>query len=130
MRTAIDVQVMHQPDDLTVIARHAGREIGRMNVMLKPVGAKVVTVSVEAAHRRLGIATQLYEVAARTACEDFGVPLVSGIARSPAAEVFWQKQLAKGRAATRIDPETGRPFYALTCPAPRGLGRRGPGSAQ
>jgi GNAT superfamily N-acetyltransferase len=117
------IEVMRWPDSLTLVASHAGREVGRMNVTLKPVGAKVVTVSVEAAHRRAGVATRLYQAAAHEACEHFGVPLVSGLQRSASAEGFWRKQLSKGRATMRTDPETKVSFYALACPAPRSLGR-------
>lgn len=101
-----------------------GREIGRINVNAKAVGARVTTITVDAAYRRLGVATQLYRAAAREACTHLGQPLVSGIQRSPSAEGFWQKQIAKGRANVHTDAETGRPFYALRCPAPRSLGAR------
>jgi hypothetical protein len=89
-------------------------------------------VNVVPMFRRMGVATELYEVAAAKACS-FGAPLASDERVKDAGSIqFWRKQMAKGRAY--ILSETGgdegghaAPIYSLRCPAPsslRGRGRR------
>lgn len=127
MKNKLDVSVVVQtwPDSSTVTARHEGREVGILNTMLKEkLGvAKVLTVRVDKDVRGRGIATQLYEAAARDACDRMGVPLASGVQRSPEAQAFWEKQVAKGRAVVDADPEVGRDFFRMACPAPKTLGQ-------
>jgi hypothetical protein len=66
---------------------------------------------------RRGIATALYEAAARESCKVFEQPLRSDTRRRDGAQEFWDKQVAKGRA--RFLPEAGQ--FELTCPAPASL---------
>lgn len=93
-------------------------------------------VEVDPEVRRCGIATALYEAAARAACKEFKAPLHSDKERSRAAQGFWQKQIAKGRAVCIKATEPGRDdyegpisnrggceLYKLSCPAPKSLAR-------
>lgn len=121
MVTKVDIEVMEWLDSLTLIAKFEDREVGRMNVTLKPFGAKVTSIIIEKPFQRQGVATQIYQVAAKKACEIFNQPLISGISRSPAAEEFWRKQLNKDRAEILVDEETGVEYYSLHCPPPRSL---------
>ncbi len=54
-------------------------------------------ISVSQKFRRCGIATKLYEMAAKYACDN-NMQLKSGVARSAMADGFWAKQVQKGRA--------------------------------
>jgi hypothetical protein len=58
---------------------------------------KVSRSMVDFKHRRKGLMTRLYEVAAEEACQD-GNRLVSDANRSAFAEAFWRKQKRKGNA--------------------------------
>lgn len=60
-------------------------------------GLEVSGIKLPPGMQRKGLGTKLYEVAADAAC-DLGLPLVSDQVRSPFAEAFWRKQVAKGRA--------------------------------
>ena len=101
--------------------------------------AMVTHIEVAREARRQGIATKMYELAARTACDVFKKPLASDTARSGAAEGFWEKQEQKGRARLvnlkgmdddeffdedeeyPDDPEERDYIYVLTCPPPKSL---------
>lgn len=100
-------------------------------------GIRVSHIAVEPAMQRCGVATRLYERAAKIACVEHNTPLKSDIERSKAAQGFWEKQVDKGRARC-VEPEqrteafvddaptTGRggcSDYELTCPAPTSLAR-------
>lgn len=78
--------------------------------------------------RRRGIGTQLYQEAARVACDDYGLPLASdrSTSRSRSAEGFWKKQGKKKRARCVGDSGSKRcETWVLSCPAPVDLsGRR------
>ena len=77
------------------------------------VAYQVTNVHVDDAHRRQGIATKLYEAAAREACRRRG--RLASTDRNPGAysHDFWAKQERKGRA-TRV-----RKNYVITdCPPP------------
>jgi len=82
--------------------------------------AAVTESRVEPAYQRRGIATQLYEAAARYACE-FGQPLSSDITISAAARGFWEKQERAGRAMRR-KLDRGDEVFVLSCPASASLG--------
>lgn len=60
----------------------------------------IVHVDVEPAFQRQGVATKLYEAAAKEACRRGAMPIGSNIRtlKSPSNQ-FWAKQFAKGRAA-------------------------------
>lgn len=90
----------------------------------------VTGVVVNPGFRRRGLATQLYEVAAQTACEQFGLPLASDrhLVRSKNAEAFWKKQARKGRTECIGESGTRRcQMHVLRCPAPASLARAGLG---
>jgi GNAT superfamily N-acetyltransferase len=82
---------------------------------------RVRRVDVVPGARRHGVATALYERAAKLACSRFGLPLSSDIDRSPRSEAFWQKQMTKGRARRVPSNEHKGTLYVLSCPAPRSL---------
>lgn len=88
---------------------------------------RVRRIDVVPGARRHGVATGLYERAARIACQKFGKPLASDVDRSPSADAFWQKQWNKGRASRVPSNQHDAVIYVLHCPAPRSLAgaRRG-----
>ena len=108
--------------------RVGGKVAGRVDVMgTKESGREIMGVTiigVQSEFRRQGIGTQLYEAAARVACEQFGLPLASDKShqRSPAAEAFWKKQARKKRAVC-IGDSGGKKCrrWVLSCPAPASL---------
>lgn len=66
---------------------------------------RTAKIEVHESLRRQGIATRLYEDAARLACSR-GAPLRSDSERSAADQAFWAKQERKGRAVcVRPEPE-------------------------
>lgn len=75
---------------------------------------KVRNVEVDRAHQRKGIATKLYQAAARAACDE-GRPLVSDERTTGAhSNDFWLKQAYKGRAI--MDGcKDGKPVFVLRC---------------
>jgi GNAT superfamily N-acetyltransferase len=87
----------------------------------------VYDIFVEPVYQRCGVATRLYEIAARHACDNDAV-LASDSTRSDEADSFWVKQVAKGRAqCVRLrDPASAQrlrktvqkcAYYALkSCP--------------
>lgn len=76
-------------------------------------------VFVRPSERRSGLATKMYELAAKAACMYWGEPLHSDTAFVGNGEAFWRKQVAKGRA-TEV-PGIYPPWYTLSCPAPESL---------
>lgn len=90
-------------------------------------------VKVDTGYQRQGIATRLYEEAARIACADYGRPLFSDETRSANDQAFWRKQEAAGRAqkvslkGMPSDDEVGllghgySYVFKLSCPAPASL---------
>lgn len=98
----------------------------------KPKKALMVSaIEVAEAYRvpRQGIGTEMYELAAKTACDVYGLPLASDINRSGYAEAFWQKQARRKRAKSLrlgelVDMETVRvrdTVFLLKCPPPVSL---------
>lgn len=112
------------------------RRVGYMLALLEPYGLVVQQIEVDRGERRQGIATAVYETAARDACENFGVPLHSDVYRTAASQMFWEKQQARGRAVcieacephgecAPTEHKLGRggcTRYRLSCPAPTSLG--------
>lgn len=103
---------------------------GVASVGLMPGQAYEIEVASSA--RRQGVATALYETAARELCARWGLPLMSDVARSASADAFWRKQVTKGRAVKVVVPQkfaderSGVPYaYQLRCPAPESLAGRG-----
>lgn len=89
--------------------------VDRRRVQGRPVW-RVGSVHVEEEFRRRGVATKLYEAAARAACQR-AEPLASlAMNREPTAlsNEFWRKQQRKGR----VDVVAGRdgPTYIVRCP--------------
>lgn len=115
----------------------AGRDSVGYVTLKSDDGPTIDYIFVRETWRRRGVATALYEAAARGACRSYGVPLQSDVERSAAAQAFWVKQVRKGRATcVRPTPKVGRVQptayvmgrggcyrYALTCPAPASLAR-------
>lgn len=104
-----------------------GSVLGRLQAAkVKRAGRTVWDIKgvfVQAAHRRKGIATKLYEAAAREACAR-RAPLASTDVRAGTTEAFWKKQLAKGRASI-LGKGRERPWYILDCPPPASLAALG-----
>lgn len=75
---------------------------------------KVRNIEVNPKHQRKGLATKLYQAAAKAACEE-GRVLVSNDRQIGAhSNDFWLKQAAKGRAI--IDGcSKGQPVFVLRC---------------
>lgn len=120
--------------DLHLTARENGQQVGTLHLRARGTITEVKNITVDPAFRRRGVATRLYERGAREACKRFGKPLASDETRTEAAEAFWRKQAAKGRATCRGDGGNlfvpggsdkdghwacGR--WVLACPAPRSL---------
>ena len=109
-------------------------------ISLTPAGGdyRVAMVKVDKGLQRTGVATKLYEDAARLSCRE-GRALRSDDARTASTQRFWEKQERKGRAtcAERIPPNPaerdrarddmsiygrgGCAYYRLPCPAPSSL---------
>lgn len=117
-----------------VFALSGKKEVGKITVRHD---GSVGWIEVDRSLQRAGLATQLYERAAREACKR-STPLRSDTERSGYSQSFWEKQVRKGRA--RCESRTGRPptgensdpgdvifgrggcvSYALSCPAPKSL---------
>lgn len=98
----------------TFTAYCGDEECGEILVDLVPEqnALNVATIVVHPKFQRQGVATILYEAAAKKACED-GLRLMS-TSRMPGAHSndFWRKQVAKGRAEEVRDLRQ-RPVYLL-----------------
>lgn len=77
--------------------RSDGTVVGK--AILDTARGRVVVGEIEVAEeaRRSGVGTALYEAAVKVACKA-GLDVSSDSFRSPYAESFWRKQVAKGRA--------------------------------
>lgn len=85
--------------ELQISAHINGKKVGDLDLQRTPQGLPYPSmVSVKPAMRRRGIATRLYQEAARIAEERFGHPLHSDVDRSGPDDAFWQKQVREGRA--------------------------------
>lgn len=82
---------------ITVKARRAGRYAGTAEAYTKEGRMVVGAADVPETARRGGVGTALYETLVEVSCKA-GLPLASDDFRSPFAEAFWRKQVAKGRA--------------------------------
>lgn len=122
-----------------------GRPAGRIEIGLRTQGAlrrgglrlpgdgrtpgavaMVTWIEVSRTHRRHGVATWLYEQAAKAACRLWHAPLSSDFVRAEGAEGFWRKQASHGRARCIQRPNVrGKDYgcsrYELSCPAPASL---------
>lgn len=102
-------------DDVVIEARVGPQRFGVItaNHTGDPLGLQVSWVKVDDRLRRCGVATRLYEAMAKAACDAGGV-LSSDVIRKPAAEAFWRKQVAKGRArCVRRAGSSPHPDYGL-----------------
>jgi hypothetical protein len=102
-------------DDVVIEARDNFRQVGVIaaNHVGDPLGLQVSWIKVDDRLRRCGVATRLYAAMAKVACDAGGV-LSSDVIRKPAAEAFWQKQVAKGRArCVRRAGNSWHPDYGL-----------------
>jgi hypothetical protein len=103
-------------DDVVIEARDAGRrQVGVIaaNHIGDPLGLQVSWIKVDDRLHRCGVATRLYAAMAKAACDAGGV-LSSDVLRKPAAEAFWRKQVAKGRArCVRRAGGSWHPDYGL-----------------
>lgn len=102
-------------DDGVIEARAGMQRVGVIaaNYIGDPIGLQVSWVKVDDRIRRCGVATRLYEAMAKLACDAGGV-LSSDVLRKPAAEAFWRKQVAKGRArCVRRAGNSPHPDYGL-----------------
>ena len=85
--------------ELQILAHVDGKEAGYLDLQLTPQGIPYPSmVSVTPAMRRRGIATLLYQEAARVAEDRFGHSLHSDVDRSGSDDAFWQKQVRAGLA--------------------------------
>jgi hypothetical protein len=99
------------------------KKVGRLEIRRTPERAQVSWITVNENARRSGVATRLYEAAARFSCEVWGRPLGSDYrgSRAPGAEGFWQKQYRKGRADLVGSKDSPANQFVLRCPAPLDL---------
>lgn len=112
----------HAPGGSVIqISAHAnGRQVGVVEGIPDPEDrtVKIHGIHVNAELRRCGVGTMLYTKLAQRVCAG-GANLVSDTIRQEAAEMFWRKQVAKGRAEC-IERWTGRAWsckwYKLKCP--------------
>ncbi len=115
----------HYRDLFRVVALVDGREIGHVTIVKRPGPVwSVSNSSVQPRFHRQGVATAMYELAAKTSCRLYRSPLASDVSRTPEIDAFWKKQVAKGRG--RIIPAvndygTHLDRIVLSCPAPRSL---------
>jgi len=101
--------------------------LGALTVDWGKSRAIVSRVDVNVGFKRKGLATRMYEAAAKLAAEH-GLPLSSDQSRFPGAESFWAKQVAAGRAKAilvgqnsfNLDPNMVR-YYLLNYPPPDSL---------
>lgn len=102
---ASPVKRMSQSSFFTTTGFYGEQPAGALTLRLttRPVGdeyekvAMVTGVGVKADFRRKGVATKMYEAAARWAAEE-GVHLLSDTTRTEMSESFWKKQTEKKRA--------------------------------
>jgi len=112
------------------IADDGGNDIGLVCAAVpgRRKAFAVFSTEIDASYRKQGIATKLYEMAAKEACKR-GMPLHSDVLRSEMIEPFWAKQARKKRARLVkykrkiAGHEVTGDYYALRCPAPRSLAR-------
>jgi hypothetical protein len=99
-RVTLTINDTYRPwRELQILAHIDGKEAGYLDLQLTPQGVPYPSmVSVKSAMRRRGIATLLYQEAARLAEDRFGHPLHSDIDRSGSDDAFWQKQVRAGLA--------------------------------
>lgn len=104
-------------------ALDGSKKVGRLEIRRNADRAQVTWITVNERSRRSGIATRLYEAAARFSCEEWGRPLGSDYrgSRAPGAEGFWQKQYRKGRAERIGSEDSPANQFVLSCPAPDDL---------
>jgi GNAT superfamily N-acetyltransferase len=126
----------HARDWFRLSARISGQQVGYVGVTryvvsdarqeaLAHPAMQISRIFVEPEYRKRGVATRLYEAAAKLSCKKYNLPLASDETRSPEADSFWRKQAAKGRARAVPETEDTGDYYILSCPAPPSLaGRR------
>jgi predicted GNAT family acetyltransferase len=100
---------------VTAIVTDGQRQVGALSAAPQHKRLTVNHVFVNPEHQRCGIATRLYEIAGQYACAN-GVQLASDVTRSDEADLFWQKQVTKGRARRGVKAESGDSYYVLSCP--------------
>lgn len=87
-----------------------GEDVGWLEAYPTKMGGRKVfvvdTIEVTEEVRRQGVATQLYEAAARLACSKRSVLGSQDRLQGAWSNEFWEKQLAKGRAI-QLKPKTG-----------------------
>lgn len=126
----------HHPMQIRVTACYFGRLVGGAIVSAPDPFTKAITgqkftsmgyIKTEEAYRGKGVATRIYEAAARMSCLKFKAPMASDTQRTTAADAFWKKQFKKGRAVKFNIPKANRALgsratiFALSCPAPKSL---------
>lgn len=103
--------------------RSDGAVVGK--AVLDTARGRVIVGEIEVADeaRRSGVGTALYEAAVKVGCRA-GLDVSSDSFRSPYAEAFWRKQVAKGRATCISGrgevydaPTRGKPREGLPVPA-------------
>jgi GNAT superfamily N-acetyltransferase len=117
-----DMLVGQRPQGAEITAINPkGKPIAWIEIRMNPDGGAIraTVIHVRRDMRRCGLGTQLYERAAKLACE-MGYPLSSDYSRSANAQKFWEKQVAKGRAICAA--EAPRPKPALPASSVRGRG--------
>lgn len=106
-----------RPSSAVYEAVENGERIGCIRIDGGGGDVSVHYTHVRGDHQRRGVATKLYEAAARGACKRFGLPLSSDVDLQTGSRGFWEKQVRKGRAHYDADLER----YVLSCPAPASL---------
>jgi GNAT superfamily N-acetyltransferase len=82
---------------LEFVVMDRGSKIGEAELQERNGALVVGMIDVHSNALRRGVGTKLYEAMLEEACSR-GMPLQSDHERSPYAEAFWRKQVAKGRA--------------------------------
>lgn len=109
-----------------IVARDGqGYGVGVLELMWGRKWCQVRWVSVSGQHRRRGVATLLYTEAARIACDELDLPLVSDFDLTEESRGFWEKQVRAGRA--QWNEEHG--VFILDCKTVDDRGLRGLGAA-
>jgi predicted GNAT family acetyltransferase len=100
---------------VTAVITDGQRQVGALSAAPQRKRLTVNHVFVNPEHQRCGIATRLYEIAGQYACAN-SMKLASDVTRSDEADLFWQKQVTKGRARRGVKAESGDSYYVLSCP--------------
>ena len=96
-------------------AQEAGKEVGKIEGSVGKRFVRVSFIFVKEDLRGGGAATELYERAAKVACEVYGKPIASDKTRLKGGEGFWRKQTRLGRAKCANQRGASCKQFVLPC---------------